>query len=220
MRSFTRLVQFASLAFLISSCGSLSASSIITTSHLQTGTSGVVPLGGPSSFLPVANFSFSGQSSTNRVNWLSVTLTLSDGDTGVGDADYNHINLSLDGVNTGLIANGFDHGSVLTRTFSGMVASPLGVLLTSKLADGHAVLGLQTSVLSVIDKGTGGNYVSALKKCKVNGSPVFTPIFASLSFSQVPEPATLVTLSALGLGFLARRRRDRLHAKKLNSISN
>ena len=69
-------------------------------------------------------------SSLTSVMFIQVTLTMQDGNSSLTDGegfDYNHLFLGLDGVNTGLVLNGFrGNGLQDTLTFSGVVNSTIG----------------------------------------------------------------------------------------------
>jgi hypothetical protein len=181
------------------------AGPVITSTRIQSGFAGVVPLASTSNFLTVSTFSFSGQSLTNRVDWLSITLTLSDGDTGLGDADAGAIELTLDGVKTGLFADGFRNRWVEQRTFSGAISSVLGTSLTAAFSDGIAILGIVDHTNNLVDRYFNGNFISAIHGNKLPNSNAVTPVNAHLAFTQVPEPAT-ATFVVVGLALITGRR--------------
>ena len=65
-------------------------------------------------------FNFAGQDyrSLRSVDRVSITLTLLDGDSAVGDRDFGKLTLMLEGVNTGILLNGFRDSELDTRTIT------------------------------------------------------------------------------------------------------
>ena len=64
-------------------------------------------------------YSFQKVEKLRKIKNLRITLTLDDGDTGQGDNDENELTLALDGIDTGLLLNGFRTSEEDTRTVSG-----------------------------------------------------------------------------------------------------
>lgn len=50
---------------------------------------------------------------------ISVTLTLEDGDSAMGERDFNDLTLGLDGIDTGILLNGFPDAQTVTFTIPG-----------------------------------------------------------------------------------------------------
>lgn len=59
---------------------------------------------------PVALFSFEGQPKLTNITGMKFLMTMQNGATGLGDVNYNNLNLVLDSVDTGLKLNGFTAG--------------------------------------------------------------------------------------------------------------
>ena len=65
-------------------------------------------------------FSFTKTSKIVTINRITITATITDGDSGAGETERNDLLLVLDGVNTGIQLNGFRNGLQDTRTNSGV----------------------------------------------------------------------------------------------------
>ena len=118
------------------------------------------------------------------IDSLSITLTVYDGDTGSGwgDFDRGHWTLGLDGVDTGLLLNGFRNYETDTRTLTQMPVSTQDQIL-AHLQDGQLVA-------TIIDTEYGDNKVGLCDvthwaELKLTGQPI-------------PEPSTMVIWSLLG----------------------
>ncbi len=75
-----------------------------------------------------------GYLSLTSIDQTSVTMTIFDGDSALGDFDYDDLVLVLDNIDTGLKLNGFSSGQFTTLTISG--ANSAGAVLTALQADG------------------------------------------------------------------------------------
>ena len=64
-------------------------------------------------------FTFQKVGKIRKIKKLRITVTLNDGDTGESDIDFNKLSLALDGIDTGLLLNGFRDDQERTRTISG-----------------------------------------------------------------------------------------------------
>lgn len=75
----------------------------------------------------------------SSIDSISVTLTMEDGDTALGNTDYNNLFLGLDGINTGIALNGFANNRTLTQTITTNQVSQATAnsLLTALKADGR-----------------------------------------------------------------------------------
>jgi hypothetical protein len=82
-----------------------------------------------------------------------MTLTLFDGDTGGGpfDTDRNNLTLGLDGIDTGILLNGFRDSETVTRTITGIPNNAAQILAAMK-ADGQLVG-------TIIDRTPNDNFV-------------------------------------------------------------
>lgn len=73
---------------------------------------------------------------------ITVTLTVTDGDTDLGEFDEGHWSLGLDSIDTGLKLNGFTGGAqivTLTLTSPGAFASVLAALQSDGLLNGTII---------------------------------------------------------------------------------
>lgn len=143
---------------------------------------------------PGYNFS-ANFSSLTSIMFIQVTITLQDGNSVAGDPmegfDFNHLFLGLDGVNTGLVLNGFrGNGLQDTLTFSGTVSSTVGAAIFTNLQDGYL---LGTIITNNANDSTllGGNDLFV-------GNDDFTATTTLVLSDSVPEP-TSVALIGFGL---------------------
>ncbi len=136
-------------------------------------------------------------SSLTSVMFIQVTLTMQDGNSSLTDGegfDYNHLFLGLDGVNTGLVLNGFrGNGLQDTLTFSGVVNSTIGAAIFANLQDGFLVGSIITdnpndTILSPNDIFVGNDGLNATTTLVLSDA--------------VPEPGTYA-LIAIGLLLVA-----------------
>jgi hypothetical protein len=198
-----------SLCLVFSSVGTCSADLIGTV--LQSGQSGTLD----NPVIPeIATFNLTG-APLQTITSFDITFTVDDGDSDVGDADHNNLVLYLNGVNTGVLLNGFGDGSTEELTFSSIVSPTLSAQL-------NATLGTNTLVATIVDltpnssvdsfTTTGTNYVSF--PFNHSGSPTSASITIQ-GITAVPEPSSIV-LSFLALSsfggarMLNRRRRKKL----------
>jgi hypothetical protein len=66
-----------------------------------------------------AAFSFSGVENIRQLTQVTITTTITNGETGPGEREENDLLLALDGINTGIKMNGFREGQTDTQTISG-----------------------------------------------------------------------------------------------------
>jgi hypothetical protein len=64
-------------------------------------------------------FFFSNGDKVRRIDQISITATINDGDSAPGDPNFNKLSLALDGIDTGIKLNGFRNGETDTVTNSG-----------------------------------------------------------------------------------------------------
>src|SRR5574337_1330809 len=77
----------------------------------------------------LGTFTFASPANTlGDITSLSITLTLDDGDTGPGNFDEHQLHLALDGIDTGLLLDGFRDGETDTPI------KPLTIAFTDKEA--------------------------------------------------------------------------------------
>lgn len=79
-----------------------------------------VPADGANITVPDNPFSFAKASKVVRINRITITATITDGDSGAGETERDDLLLVLDGVNTGIPLNGYRNGLRDTRTNSGV----------------------------------------------------------------------------------------------------
>jgi hypothetical protein len=102
---------------------------------------------------PIATFDYTSNANGSLVNQgvasynnlasigsLTLTVTIRDGDTAVGNFDFNDLTIGLDGFNTGVPLNGFANGAIQTLDISsfptpGTVQNSAAILAALK-ADG------------------------------------------------------------------------------------
>jgi hypothetical protein len=148
--------------------------------------------------LDIALFDFSTQPKLCTIDQIDFTFTMEDGDTGVGDFDYNNLSLALDDVNTGIKLNGFKSGQENTLSFSiANLSDSVMSQLLNKLNDGQLLA-------SIVDATPNDNDVN-----------LYSIFDTTLSLTgtcpdPIPEPtAILVWAAAGGAMVVARMRRKR-----------
>jgi len=120
---------------------SASAASVPISSTVSE--SGSVTLQNQASYpLTGTPYDFTGQvnafSAITSIDSLTITLTMTDGDTAPGDFDFNNLSLVLDGTNTGLLLNGFSNNNVVTLSLQTLSVG-LQTAIIASLADGKLV---------------------------------------------------------------------------------
>jgi hypothetical protein len=131
-------------------------------------------------------FDFSGQDYglLAAIDSLSITLTVEDGDTDVGEFDHNDWTLGLDGVDTGLVLNGFSNDLTVTKSFNQIPVPAQDQILANLKADGQLIA-------TIIDRDHPNNNWVALC-CDTHYATL------TLEGQHMPEPSTMVIWSLLG----------------------
>ncbi len=157
----------------------------------------------PSGYNFAVNFN-----SLTSVMFIQVTLTVQDGNSSASDGqgfDFGHLFLGLDGINTGLVLNGFrGNGLEDTLTFSGTVDASTGAAIFANLQDGFLVGSIITdnasdTPLSPNELFVGNDNLNAMTTLSISDA--------------VPEPTTIALIGAgllLVLAPQARRFRKNL----------
>jgi PEP-CTERM motif len=180
------------LAFSASSASALTLSRTVG----QSGFAGFS--GAPFPITGALPYDYTAQSylSLTSLDSLSITLTMDDGDSALGDFDFNDLTLELDGINTGIKLNGFPDESLVTLTISGAPVNAAAILAALH-ADGKLAG-------TVRDSDPNDNEIifpnESLTTLRLEGNSQPTP---------TPEPATW-SLLGLGLaGLVVYRRRKK-----------
>jgi len=99
-------------------------------------------------FTAAGGWNFTGQTfaSLASIDSITITMTLFDLDTASGNLDFNKVTLGLDGINTGLLLNGFPDAVQSTQTIAGPPQDPVthnpstsvgGAIVSALKADGR-----------------------------------------------------------------------------------
>ena len=134
--------SFKALALVLLSLamsGTANAAIMLTSTVRQSGFFGFSPNPFPITG-STAPFDFTAQpyGSMSTIDSLTITLTINDGDTNIGEIDFNDFTLALDGIDTGIALNGFADALTLTRTISGTPANNAAILAALQ-SDGKLV---------------------------------------------------------------------------------
>jgi hypothetical protein len=139
VQKINRLFAAAGIGALALMANSASAAVVLSSTVDQSGFSGLqnaasYPLTG-------TPFNFTGQGAGNLVTitGLTITLTVSDGDTSPADYDFGNLTLVLDGHNTGLALNGFLNNQIMGLDLSGNPA--LAALILADLKADNKLVG-------------------------------------------------------------------------------
>jgi hypothetical protein len=194
MRAQRRWYQLLFVIGLLGALGAASGAPAFTISS-TVGQTGLAATLGPYE-IAQSPFDFAGQdfASLTAIAGVSVTLTMTDGDSAPGDFDFGDLTLGLDGVDTGIELNGFQDGATITRTIIGMPNNVAEIL--ANLADG-LLAG------TVIDADTAS--VGPSNEITFPASFDATLIISDEPLRPIPVPSTLFLLGS-GLAGLAYRR--------------
>jgi hypothetical protein len=189
------------LAGVVLAAVSLSASAAqmtISTTADQSGFLGAQS-GGSYPLTAGLGFDFSGQEYFKLVtiDAIQITLTASDGDTGVGDFDRDSLFLALDGINAGIPLNDLLNDNIVTRTVGQLGVANQAAILAQLQADGRLV----GTVIDTDADGPPGDLIGfpsaagqIFAVLDITGTFIFEP-----PPPPVPIPAAL-PLSPLGAG--------------------
>jgi PEP-CTERM motif-containing protein len=159
-------------------------------------------------------FAFANPAALASITGLELTLTMTDGDTANGQFDAGDLRLVLDGIDTGLLLDGFANGQTVTQTLSltnldDALAQSLYAALIGDGALSANILDTDNDTAAGFrDHVNGKNFLTLAGGYNATLSLSGTPPASAIGPSAVPEPATLA-LAGLGLAGvgLSRRRR-------------
>jgi hypothetical protein len=176
----------------------------VTSTVPESGYAGLQNL--PAYPLGATPYDFNGQFNPfafiDRIDSITLTLTMADGDTAAGDFDFGNLYLALDGVNTGLALNGFPNNQILSLSLNQLSPATSDALVAA-LQDGQ----LLGSVLDLTPgNGPAGDTIAFPRA-------VDTTLDLVLHLSPPPPPpvplppAVWLALSSAGLAMVESGRR-------------
>jgi hypothetical protein len=101
---------------------------------------------------PGAPFAYTRVGKLRRLETIAITLTLKDGNTAPGDFDEDNLLLALDGIDTGIVLNGFPGANAQATLTSRGTPARAGALLAALKADGKLAA-------TIIDTTEDGNFI-------------------------------------------------------------
>ena len=159
--------------------------------------------------LDFALFDYSNQPKLCGIDSIQFTMTIEDGDTGVGQFDANKLFLGLDNVNTGLALNGFQTGQENTLSFTldraaGLTDATIQQILDNLNDDGQ----LFASIIDTTPDDNNVNLYSVFDtSLNILGTTCINP-----DPNGVPEPTAIAVwgvIGAAGMIYSYRRKRVR-----------
>jgi hypothetical protein len=134
------------------------------------------PLGVPTSIatgihpaVPIATFDYTNNNNGGLVNQnvtnynsltslgsLTLTVSIRDGDSALGNFDFNNLSIGLDGIDTGIKLNGFADGPITVLDVSGAPQNAAAILTALK-ADGKLNLSVFDSDVDLAGSAPGAN---------------------------------------------------------------
>jgi large repetitive protein len=141
--------------------------------------------------IQIASFDFSSTdySSLSVIRDISITLRIDDGDSAVGDFDYGNLTLFLDGINTGILLNGFPNGSSFPQTIIASISNSAAILAALQ-SDGKLIA-------SISDSTPGDNLLNTVvftATLIIDEAPI-PPVSAPSSFTVTEDVASNLTFS-------------------------
>jgi hypothetical protein len=120
---------------------SASAAPLSLSSTVDQSGQTVLQNGGPYPLTGASPYDYTAQPYAQLVSIdsITVTLTISDGDSGPGEFDFNDLTLGLDGINTGLKLNNFLNNNIVTQTLTQLPVPLQAQILAALQADGKLV---------------------------------------------------------------------------------
>lgn len=149
--------------------------------------------------LPIALFDFRNTPQLQSLTRIDLSLSIEDGDTGIGELDQGNLKVALDGVTTGLTLDGFKNGEKLELSFSLQTGDPgfpdggtVADILNNIYSDNELLVSLVDTTPDGINKIN--LYSSDQIRLRLHGEDCPT--------GTVPEPTSVL---AWLLGFAAMR---------------
>ena len=143
---------------------------------------------------PADPFMLTGIGSLTRIDSISITLTIFDGNTGPGEVDRGNLTLGLNGINTGIALNGFLGAQEITLTITGTRGVEFSDAVANAILASIQMSGgvVNARILDRTGSALSGQNDLTVPANDINGAPMF----ATLSITQIPEPATVGLLGA------------------------
>ncbi|MGI9087722.1 MAG: PEP-CTERM sorting domain-containing protein [Chthoniobacterales bacterium] len=164
-----------------------------------------VYVGGPGVLTVAGGYNF-GAVSLTSIAQITITLTLTDGNSGTGDPsvefDRSHLFLALDGITINLgdpnsALNDFFGSTTNTHTFTFNIDGGTSAQLLAALGDGRLVGTVVTD--NPNDTAPGAGRTGNPNEIFFGNANIPSDALTSLTLSDVPEPATT---ALIGLGLL------------------
>jgi hypothetical protein len=169
-----------------------------------TNTFGGLQGGGSYPLTEPGGYNFAGQdyASLTSIDKLTITLSVFDGDSAVGEFDFDNLTLGLDGLNTGLKLNGFPNNNTLTLDIEG--PNNAALLLDALKADGRLIG-------TIIDADADGINQQNTDFIGLPADVVTTLVIEGQGGEPIPLPAAalMAPLGAGLAGWYSRRFRNR-----------
>ncbi|HSI36030.1 MAG: hypothetical protein ACAI43_22545 [Phycisphaerae bacterium] len=145
---------------LLGALGASASAATISAGVNENGSSFNQTTGGVYTYTSGLGYDFTASAATvaslTTIDEIVVTLSISDGDSDVGDFDETNLFLTLDGINTGLNLTGFTNGQIVTLTLNQLAPGTGAAILAALQADNRLV----GAVLDTDADGPGGDTIA------------------------------------------------------------